>query len=120
MKTYLEEIWKPVPHFNGLYEASNLGRVRSFHRSVSGVVMHPTMTPNGVYTLTLCANGGRQSMGVGRVVALAFLGEPEDESLEVQHLSDDLTDDSLSNLRWGRRNECPNTRGHLSPRRAAG
>lgn len=107
MKTDTEEIWKRIPLAGGNYEASNLGRVRSFHRSSVGTVLRPTLGPNGSYTVSLSEAGFKYSTAVARAVALAFLGDPPDAAMDAQHISTDIADDSLKNIRWGYRRDHP-------------
>lgn len=98
------ETWKLIPISYGMYEASNLGRIRSFHRDpLRGQVLRPSLSPAGLYVFSMCVAGKRYSSTVARAVAEAFLGEPKDPRLEARHISTDLTDDRLVNIHWAYR-----------------
>lgn len=64
-----KEVWKPVVGYEGLYEVSNLGRVRN---TKTGLILKPSKGKSGYYLLTLYNNGKRSSNNVHRLVALAF------------------------------------------------
>lgn len=98
-----EEIWKPIPGWEGLYEVSSLGSIRSLHRG-SGRVLRTAATAGGYLHLTLARNGSKVSAYVHRLVAEAFHG-PAPEGHEVRHLNGNQTDNAASNLAWGTSSE---------------
>ncbi len=59
----MEEIWKDIPEYEGMYQISNLGRVKSLPRRYKGNVIHneiikvPTKLPNGYLKAGLCKKG---------------------------------------------------------------
>ena len=96
------EEWRPVPGFEGIYEASNFGRVYSVKRpgvSRSGRILTPTPTPAGHLSISLRRNRARLERRVHQVVLLAFVG-PCPEGQEVRHMNGDPTDNRLENLRY--------------------
>ena len=103
-------IWKPVVGYEGLYEVSNHGRVRSLDRMVEGqpgvFYMKPgrvlKINPGHYPNVRLSKNGVGQTREIHSLVAEAFLG-PVPEGMEVCHGSADREDNRLSNLRYDTR-----------------
>lgn len=100
------ERWLPVVGFEGLYEVSNLGRVRGLPRkTVRGVLggyreclaLFPT---NGYLRAKLCRNGTAKRYLVHHLVTDAFLG-PLPAGMVRRHLNDIRTDNRLVNLAFG-------------------
>lgn len=107
------EIWKPVVGFEGSYEVSNLGRVRSlprrvrynhkFYMSFRGRVLK---TPKrgahrgGYVGVTLCKLSRAYQRFIHRLVLEAFVGRAS-HGLQCRHLDGDPSNNCLSNLRWG-------------------
>lgn len=90
----MEEIWKPVVGYEGLYEVSNLGNVRGLKR---GKVLKPG---KGRYLfVVLCKDGIRHETSVHRLVATAFCPNPNNKP-EVNHLNEIAEDNRASNLEW--------------------
>lgn len=100
------EIWVPIAGFEGAYEVSSAGRVRSLRpnkkrRSNDGTIAQLKHT-GGYLMVNLCANGKREQHFVHRLVAKGFLPNPKSE---VNHLDGHKTNNSLSNLEWVDRGE---------------
>lgn len=106
----MEEEWRPVPGYEGLYEVSNLGRVRSHDRWVlrgfgrkalwKGRILKPRLGSKGHLFVTLYNEDNGSHRSVHRLVAEAFLPNPE--ALPVaRHLDDDKENNRLDNLSWG-------------------
>lgn len=106
----MDETWLPIPGFEGYYEVSDLGRVRSLprlvtrghgrHMNLKGRVLKPQFRPNtGYYGVGLCVEGKSQNYYVHRLVLMAFRGLPE-PGQEGCHENDIRTDNRLENLRW--------------------
>lgn len=93
----VHEQWRPVPGYEGLYEVSDLGRVRSRRKTLK-----PTRQPHGYYTVSLHLRGEQRKAYVHRLVAVAFLGETEGD---VRHHNHNRADNRLANLSWGSRRE---------------
>lgn len=66
--------------------------------------MSPAAGPTGQRTFYMSVYGVRESISVGRAVALAFYGSPVEEDMEAQHINLDLTDDRVENIQWGYKN----------------
>lgn len=100
----MEEIWKDIPGFEGLYQASNLGRVKNVKPYKSkGYYYNKIKTPlqgGHVYHLiSLYREGKPKTMQYHRAIALAFLPNPENKA-EVNHKDGNKTNNVLSNLEW--------------------
>lgn len=103
------EIWKPVVGYEGLYEVSSLGRVRSTPRefvnsagvrtSKPGVIRYTRPNAHGYMSVTLFMDGKKTTHEVHRLVAEAFIEKP-DSKCEVDHIDADRTNNSVENLRW--------------------
>jgi hypothetical protein len=95
------EIWKDIHGYEGLYEASSFGRVRSLDRvtskgyKVKGRVKKLTVGGRGYYNVKLSG----KTMAVHQLVAMAFLGHiPNGHSLVVDHIDNDKINNKLDNL----------------------
>jgi len=97
----MQEIWKPIPGYEGRYEVSNLGRVRSFVRNYAGVFLKPGKASHGYYTVSL---GSKNSRTLHSLVAETFIG-PRPAGQEVLHKDGSRTNNCVENLRYGTRSE---------------
>ena len=106
-KPLLEE-WRDIPGYEGAYQASTLGNVRSLNRIVRNVggtrehkgrVLKPSKHPNGYLSVALCLGGKRTSKFVHALVIQAFLGVPS-EGLQTCHNDGNPANNNLSNLRF--------------------
>jgi hypothetical protein len=107
----ISEIWKDVliVGFEGIYQVSDAGRVKSLRRTVthshSGTMTIPEriLKPNavafGYQQVTLNNFGKRKSVYVHVLVMAAFVGEKE-KGYEVNHIDEDKTNNALSNLEY--------------------
>lgn len=103
------EVWKPIKGYEGRYEASNLGNIRSLDRMIKskgegkrflrGRVLKKLIVRNGYEHVALCKDGRTKRVSVHRVIASTFLKRrPEDEV--VNHINGIKTDNRVSNLEW--------------------
>lgn len=104
------EIWKPVLGFEGLYEVSDRGRVRSLCRNTrSGVrggrLLRPQPDVSGHRRVTLYRNGRPERRFVHVAVLEAFVGPRPLQSMEALHGNGTPSDNFVANLRWGSRAE---------------
>ena len=104
------EIWKDIPNYEGYYQASNLGRVRSLDRVVTcsngydrlykGRVIKGSVNKYGYRRTTLGINGIDRTFMFSQLVATTFLGhKPNGHTLVVDHINGDTSDDRVENLR---------------------
>lgn len=97
------ERWLAVPGYEGRYEISDHGRVRSLlaWRGRPGPrIINPTCDTHGYPTVSLYRDGERTTIGVHRLVLEAFVGPRPDELL-TRHLDGDPSNNRLDNLTYG-------------------
>lgn len=97
--TLENEIWKDVEGYNGDYKVSNLGRIYS--EIAQRILKAPVNNANGGYCqLPLGSRSGtRKSFRLHRLVALAFIPNPDNKK-EVNHKDKDKTNNRVENLEW--------------------
>lgn len=93
MKT--KETWKTVVGYEKYYEVSSLGKVRSNFNK--GKTLVPNLC-NKYYSVTLCGDK-RKNMRVHRIVALAFIPNPENLP-QINHINGNKLDNRYCNLEW--------------------
>lgn len=114
------EIWKEVPGYEGLYEISNLGRVKSLEKTYKSGVAHsiekfqpekilsPISNKAGYLHVNLFNNSKRKAHSIHKIVAEVFLpytglnpdGTQIIGRIEVNHKDEDKTNNSVENLEW--------------------
>ena len=105
----MEEIWKDIKGYEGLYQVSNLGRVKSLERTVRGCsnstrvlnekILKPQLKKNGYYYVSLWYDRKEYSETVHRLVAMAFLPNPDNLPF-INHKSEIRTQNNVENLEW--------------------
>lgn len=103
------EIWKPVPYYEGLYEVSNLGRVKTlprYHRYglKEEKILKPGYGKFGYAHVALTKNGIMKTTRVHRIVALVFVPNPYMYEF-VNHLDGVKSNNAASNLEWCNRSQ---------------
>lgn len=94
----MNEIWRSVIGWEGLYEVSDQGRVRSLRRDTR--TMSPGRKGSGYLYVNLARGGARRTRHVHRLVLEAFVG-PCPAGCETRHLDGDPANNRLENLAWG-------------------
>lgn len=99
--TALKENWRPVVGYEGLYEVSNLGRMKDLNRNGKAVIMRLS-AKNGQYIKVVLVgwDGKKRWYRVHRLVAYAFLGEPLEGQTQVNHINTNRQDNRVENLEW--------------------
>ena len=114
-----EEIWKDIPGYEGRYQVSDAGRVRSIGRSYTRVfktgrtirqrlperVLKPGTNQHGYQYVTLRRSGKSFTREVHKLVAVAFLPQQEKPKIQVRHLDGNRLNNRIANLAWGTASE---------------
>ena len=97
----LFEIWKDIEGYEGLYQVSNLGRVKSLKVSKikSERIRKSYQQSSGYISIVLCKNGKVTNHKIHRLVANAFIDNP-DNLPEINHKDEDKTNNCVDNLEW--------------------
>ena len=110
----MDEVWKDIPGYEGLYQVSNLGRVRSFGRTVMRNTRWGTQHPYHIagrvlkilhsqadytYVHLFDEDGTPTNHKVHRLVAQAFVPNPKHLD-EVNHIDEDKDNNRADNLEW--------------------
>jgi DNA-binding XRE family transcriptional regulator len=101
------EIWKPSINYEGLYEISNLGRIKSLinnHGTLREKILKPIKNNTGYFCVFLCKNKIIKRYNIHRLILEAFVG-PCPIGKEACHNDGNRENYSIENLRWGTRKE---------------
>lgn len=96
-----KEVWKDIKNYEGLYQVSNFGRVKSL-RKIRGIqiqkekILTSQLVKGGYYRVNLCKNGKCKCYLVHRLVAEAFIPE----HFTVNHKDGDKSNNTVDNLEW--------------------
>lgn len=106
----IEEIWKDIPGYEGLYQVSNNGKIKSIShqtknnpnggvRMTMGRTLSLYKMPNGYLQVQLSKNEKRRKLYVHRLVAIAFLHNERNFS-DVNHIDGNKNNNCVENLEW--------------------
>lgn len=104
-----EEIWKDIEGFEGYFQISNLGRVKSvkrilinssnIKRTIKEKILSPHMSSNGYWMISLNKNRVVVKTSIHRLIAMAFINNPESKPC-VNHINGIKTDNRIDNLEF--------------------
>lgn len=97
----MQEIWRDVEGYEGLYQVSNMRRVKSLNYNRSGKerVLKQRKNKWGYLRVVLCKDGDYKNYRTHRLVAQVFIPNPENYP-EVNHIDEDKTNNAVDNLEW--------------------
>ena len=106
----MSEIWKDIPNYEGSYQVSNTGLVRSVDRMIAikdgimrkykGKVLKPYLNNKGYELIQLYSDNGRDTKAVHRLVLETFKPHVNMIDLQVNHIDGDKLNNHLTNLEW--------------------
>lgn len=109
LNLFNQEIWKDIEDYESLYQVSDMGRVKSLRRTVNSCynstktvgerILKPNLDKDGYFFVRLCKEGKDKCLRVSRLVALAFIPNPDNLPL-VDHRNGNNQDNRKENLRW--------------------
>lgn len=109
----MEEIWKPIKNYEGLYEISNFGKIRSLDRTVpirnstkfiKGSLRKPQKKDNGYLFVILYKDSKSKNHYIHRLVAKNFIDNPSLKET-VNHIDGNKENNNINNLEWSTRSE---------------
>lgn len=92
------EEWKDIEDYEGLYQVSSEGRVKSLKFGKEKILRY-TKANKGYAQLTLSKNSIQTTYKIHRLVAEAFIPNPDNKP-QIDHINTDRTDNRVENLRW--------------------
>lgn len=104
----MEEVWKEIEGYEGIYKVSNLGRVKSLERFINDKGGLHKIKPkfltlskrkDGYVAVRLSKNGVYKSVKVHRLVASAFIPNPDNKP-QIDHIDTNRENNCVENLRW--------------------
>lgn len=104
------EIWKDIPGFEGLYQASNFGNIRGLDREVpykntpytkfqKGILLKPKVGTHNYLEVVLMKHGERHCCRVHKLIALTFIPNPENLPI-INHIDENKSNNRVDNLEW--------------------
>lgn len=99
------EVWKDVVGYEGLYQISTFGRVKSLKRfdtrgnPLKSRILKNVSRGNGYLSVNLCKNATAKLFNLHRLVAQAYIPNP-DSKPQVNHIDEDKTNNKIDNLEW--------------------
>ena len=93
------EQWRDIDGYDGAYQVSDLGRVRS-HKSGEWKVMIPKKVCGGYLQIDLCKSGNIKHFLVHRLVASAFIPNDDETKTQINHINECKSENKVSNLEW--------------------
>lgn len=99
------EIWKDIPGYENMYQASSIGRIKSLakidasgHRRKEKIIK-PGIDSDGYYNLHFCRNSIKKNIKAHRAIAFAFIPNPQNKP-QINHKNFNKLDNRIENLEW--------------------
>ena len=92
----IKEEWKDIKGYEGLYQVSNKGRVKSIRNNI---ILKPIISDKGYYRVDLSKNNNKDRIRVHRLVAQAFIPNPNNYP-QVNHKDENKSNNRVDNLEW--------------------
>jgi hypothetical protein len=112
-----QEVWKDINGYEGLYQISNLGRVKSLDREkwngkgfelLKEKIIKPFIDKKSYLGIGLSKNGKKKNYRLHRLIAEHFITNPENKPT-IDHIDRNISNNSLDNLRWATdKEQCDN------------
>ena len=110
MKNHLiDEIWKDITGYEGLYQVSNLGKVKSLNKSIirnngrrqtfKEKTLKKGLSSNGYYSVSLTKNGKGKTFNIHKLVATAFIENKNNDKC-INHIDGNKRNNNVTNLEW--------------------
>ena len=99
LENFDNEQWRDIDGYDGMYQVSDLGRVRSKH-SGEWKVLRPGKTKDGYLQVDLCKDGKRHRFLVHRLVASAFIPNTDSSKTQINHINEVKSENRVSNIEW--------------------
>jgi hypothetical protein len=94
----MEEIWKDIPGYEGIYQASTEGRIRSLKFNKIKILKPGNC--RGYSLVGLAIDGTKEYIQIHKLIAITFLNhKPDGHKLVIDHINGIRSDDRLENLR---------------------
>lgn len=99
------EIWKDIPNYEGLYQISNLGNVKSLHRIANNnhiiheKILKPQKNYNGYLIVNLYKNNKMKAKLIHRLVGKTFIDNPNNYNY-INHIDKNKSNNNINNLEW--------------------
>ena len=91
----MEEIWKFIPNYEGIYKISTLGNIMSIKNGKRKAIIHHT----GYFVISLNKNGIKKQYRLHRLIAIAFIDNINNYP-QINHINGVKTDNRIENLEW--------------------
>ena len=110
MKNHLiDEMWRDIKGYEGLYQVSNFGKVKSLNKSIirnngrkqtfKEKTLKEGLSGNGYYSVSLTKNGKGKTFNIHKLVAIAFIENKNNDKC-VNHIDGNKLNNTVGNLEW--------------------
>jgi len=127
LEDFYNEIWRNIKGYEGYYQISNYGRVKSLKRAikqgrryvtVNEKIIKPFLTKNGYLRVNLSKNGKDSFLLIGRIVLSTF--KSNKKGLVCHHINGNKLDNRINNLFWISRSKHTEFHNYYNPRNNKG